>query len=88
MRHPDHYRPATTNAGFWQRKVDEDRSRELETDKALAEAGWAVLRFWEHDNPAAAAEVVARAVRRRAASGSRSTQTEPQPSARHATRGV
>jgi DNA mismatch endonuclease (patch repair protein) len=68
---PDHYRPATTNAGFWQRKVDENRSRDLETDRALAEAGWAVLRFWEHDNPAAAAEVVSQAVRLRSASGSR-----------------
>lgn len=53
---PEHYRPATTNRTFWDAKVDANRARDLETNAALAVAGWVVLRIWEHESPAEAAK--------------------------------
>jgi DNA mismatch endonuclease (patch repair protein) len=32
--------------------------RDRETDQLLEDAGWAVLRFWEHDDPTASALVI------------------------------
>lgn len=43
------------NRGWWQNKIDQNRSRDRDTDEKLREAGWIVLRFWEHD----AAEMIA-----------------------------
>lgn len=32
---------------FWKRKLDENRSRDLRTEKAMQEIGWEVLVVWE-----------------------------------------
>jgi DNA mismatch endonuclease (patch repair protein) len=56
---PDHHTAAKTNAGYWADKVVQNRRRDQETDRLLAEAGWAVLRVWEHEPPADAAARVA-----------------------------
>ncbi|MEE4025061.1 very short patch repair endonuclease [Gordonia sp. PKS22-38] len=53
---PDHYRPATRNVVFWEEKLRSNRERDARSDKLLRDAGWKVLRFWEHQP---AAEVVA-----------------------------
>lgn len=59
---PDHYRPARRNEKFWREKIDGNRVRDGETDRLLHDAGWLVVRVWEHEEPEAAAERVRQAV--------------------------
>ncbi|RLQ01044.1 very short patch repair endonuclease [Micromonospora sp. BL1] len=61
---PDHYRPARANDQFWREKIDGNRARDRETDQLLADAGWVVVRAWEHENPVNAAERIGQIVRR------------------------
>ena len=37
------------NRDWWKDKIDQNRSRDRDTDEKLREAGWTVFRFWEHD---------------------------------------
>ncbi|PDP89095.1 very short patch repair endonuclease [Glycomyces fuscus] len=60
---PSHHRPSNTNATFWRDKVEGNRARDRDTDRMLTEAGWRVVRIWEHEDVASAAERVARLVR-------------------------
>jgi DNA mismatch endonuclease (patch repair protein) len=60
---PQHYRPAQANDQFWRDKIEGNRARDRETDQLLADEGWTVIRIWEHEDPAAAAQLVERAVR-------------------------
>ncbi len=60
---PDHYKQPSTNARYWSDKVEGNRRRDLETDACLAEAGWTVLRHWEHEDPEGVADQVEAAVR-------------------------
>ncbi|MBF6470160.1 very short patch repair endonuclease, partial [Nocardia beijingensis] len=39
-------------------------ARDRATDAALAAAGWHVIRIWEHEDPVAAADRIADALRR------------------------
>lgn len=55
---PSHYRPATLRSKYWAEKRAENERRDRETDDALTEAGWLVLRFWEHEAPIAVAEQI------------------------------
>jgi DNA mismatch endonuclease (patch repair protein) len=64
---PDHHTVAKTNADYWAQKAAENRRRDLETDRLLTDAGWVVLRVWEHEAPSEAALRVAALVRERAA---------------------
>ncbi|MDP4015145.1 MAG: very short patch repair endonuclease [Candidatus Nanopelagicales bacterium] len=59
----EHHRPATLNSGFWARKVTDNIARDKGTDGHLVDAGWRVIRIWEHDDPQQAARRVAAAVR-------------------------
>jgi DNA mismatch endonuclease (patch repair protein) len=56
---PEHHTVAKNNADFWAAKVSENRARDERVNALLKDAGWTVLRFWEHEHPA---EVAARAV--------------------------
>ena len=49
---PQHFILPKTNRGYWEEKISKNRKRDMETDQALIEAGWAVIRVWEHDDPA------------------------------------
>lgn len=63
---PDHGpRRFGTNSEFWTGKIAANRARDADTNARLEAEGWLVLRFWEHDDPIAAAGDVAEAVRRR-----------------------
>jgi DNA mismatch endonuclease, patch repair protein len=54
---PDHYRPATgMTRHFWDEKIIANRERDMETDRELREAGWTVVRVWEHEPPETAAQ--------------------------------
>jgi len=53
---PDHHTVAATNAGFWADKVTTNRARDRDTDRRLVDAGWKVLRVWEHEDAGVAAE--------------------------------
>ncbi|MEU3996174.1 very short patch repair endonuclease [Streptomyces fungicidicus] len=48
---PEHYVPPRTNPGYWSDKVARNMARDRDTDQRLTEAGWTVLRFWEHEPP-------------------------------------
>lgn len=37
------------NRDWWQKKIDENRARDRDTDEKLRIAGWTVFRFWEHE---------------------------------------
>ncbi|WP_318533266.1 MULTISPECIES: very short patch repair endonuclease [Actinoalloteichus] len=59
---PDHHRPSRRNSQFWSDKIAANQRRDRETDVLLTEAGWLVIRIWEHENPIAAADRVEAAV--------------------------
>ena len=54
---PTHHTVAKSNADFWAQKVTRNRERDAETDRLLRDAGWTVIRAWEHEP---ADDVVAR----------------------------
>ena len=60
---PQHHTKSATNAEYWAEKLRRNRERDEETDRLLAEAGWRVLRIWEHEEPSEAAHRVAKLVR-------------------------
>lgn len=66
---PDHHTKAATNAGYWAEKVRRNRERDAETDRLLQEAGWTVIRVWEHEDPTEAASKIAELVREIRAAG-------------------
>jgi DNA mismatch endonuclease (patch repair protein) len=58
---PQHHVLPRANSDWWQWKVDLNRARDASTNADLREAGWQVLRIWEHTDPEEAADSVARA---------------------------
>jgi DNA mismatch endonuclease (patch repair protein) len=52
---PEHYRPARRNSEFWGSKIEGNAARDADTDARLREAGWTVIRIWEHEDASAAA---------------------------------
>lgn len=60
----DHFVLPKTNTDYWRAKIDGNRVRDAETDGLLAEDGWTVLRFWEHENPTKVAEQIVSLIRR------------------------
>ncbi|MFM9274628.1 very short patch repair endonuclease [Pseudarthrobacter sp. NKDBFgelt] len=64
-RCPEHYRPATQRAAFWDQKINENVERDRQTDRFLSERGWLVIRVWEHEVPSVAAQRIAEMVQMR-----------------------
>lgn len=62
---PEHHRPARQNAEFWRTKIEANRKRDAETDERLAEAGWRIVRIWEHEPVEVAIQRVLAALGRR-----------------------
>ncbi|WP_315772110.1 very short patch repair endonuclease [Rhodococcoides kroppenstedtii] len=60
---PVHATHPRNNAQWWADKLAANVARDRDTDRRLEEAGWTVVRIWEHEDPAVAAEKVLRAVR-------------------------
>lgn len=59
---PVHATWPKNNADFWREKIEGNRRRDLDTDGRFAEAGWLVLRVWEHESVEEAVERVLEAV--------------------------
>ncbi|MDH6703552.1 DNA mismatch endonuclease Vsr [Kitasatospora sp. MAA19] len=66
---PEHLRASSKNAEFWRAKIEGNQARDAETDRLLREAGWTVIRVWEHEDPAEAAARIAGVVRASASHG-------------------
>lgn len=62
---PDHAVAPRSNAAWWSDKLAGNRARDQRNDAALRDAGWLVLRVWEHVPPSAAADLIERAWRSR-----------------------
>ncbi len=59
---PEHYSRPRTNVSYWTDKIAGNVTRDHDTNIQLRNAGWHVLRIWEHIEPADAARAVAAAV--------------------------
>lgn len=55
---PIHWTRPTTNADWWENKIEVNRARDADTDAILRSQGWEPLRIWEHDVEMAADLVV------------------------------
>lgn len=52
---PQHGRRPVKNASFWEAKLQGNVQRDRRNTSALQDAGWTVLRFWEHEDVASIA---------------------------------
>ncbi|MBS1676236.1 MAG: very short patch repair endonuclease [Actinobacteria bacterium] len=60
---PEHGTMPRSNEAFWQDKLARNRERDASVNALLSAAGWTVVRVWEHEEIAAAADRVEAAVR-------------------------
>lgn len=61
-RCPQHGTSPRRNREWWESKLGRNVERDHETDRRLEDAGWRVVRVWEHEPPEAAADRVEEAV--------------------------
>jgi DNA mismatch endonuclease, patch repair protein len=59
---PEHFIAPKANAAYWSEKIAANVQRDRDTGGRLRDAGWTVLRFWEHDDPRFVAESIIRQV--------------------------
>jgi DNA mismatch endonuclease (patch repair protein) len=64
---PEHGRAPRRNSNYWREKLDRNAARDRRNTKALADAGWVVLRYWEHEPVPVVADEVRRKVQTRRA---------------------
>lgn len=55
---PQHATRPRANADWWAEKLAANERRDRDTDQRLDAAGWRVVRVWEHEDMAAAAEQI------------------------------
>lgn len=60
---PEHYVEPKANIEYWRPKIAGNRARDIQSTSRLQEAGWTVIRFWEHEAPDGVAATIASAVR-------------------------
>ncbi len=46
---PEHGNIPKNNREWWREKLEKNAARDRDTDERLREAGWKVIRIWEHD---------------------------------------
>ena len=56
---PIHGNQPRANTDYWRPKLARNVARDRAVDEALGEAGWRVLRMWEHEDPTDVADRVA-----------------------------
>jgi DNA mismatch endonuclease (patch repair protein) len=59
----EHHHDVATNSQYWSPKLLGNRERDRDTTSKLEAAGWIVLRYWEHQQPAEVADDIERNVR-------------------------
>lgn len=62
---PDHQHVPKSNREYWVPKLAANVERDRRVDAALTEAGWIVLRIWEHDDVAGAVAQIEKAMNER-----------------------
>lgn len=62
-RCPDHGSSPDSNRDWWEAKLTANVQRDRRHDAELVEAGWRVIRVWEHEDPVLAADLIERLVR-------------------------
>lgn len=55
---PVHGTEPKANAEWWRAKLQRNVERDRDTDRRLEEAGWTVIRLWEHEDPALGSAVI------------------------------
>lgn len=60
---PVHSTTPKANREWWLRKLEANVARDRQTDDALRQRGWTVVRVWEHEDPRLAADRVCEALR-------------------------
>ncbi|WP_255354065.1 very short patch repair endonuclease [Aeromicrobium sp. Leaf291] len=60
---PEHGTRPRTNREWWDWKIQRNRDRDADTNRLLDEQGWTVVRVWEHEDPATAANRIEQLVR-------------------------
>jgi DNA mismatch endonuclease (patch repair protein) len=60
---PEHGTMPRSNEAFWQEKLARNQARDAAVNELLAAEGWTVVRIWEHEEIADAADKVEAAVR-------------------------
>jgi DNA mismatch endonuclease, patch repair protein len=55
---PEHGTSPRTNPSYWSAKIARNVERDRRNDAELSAAGWAVVRVWEHEDPANAADKI------------------------------
>jgi DNA mismatch endonuclease (patch repair protein) len=60
---PEHGTMPRSNEAFWQEKLARNQARDAAVNQLLAAEGWTVVRIWEHEEIADAADRVEAAVR-------------------------
>lgn len=62
---PIHGTKPKENSAWWSAKLEQNIHRDRDTDRRLREAGWTVLRYWEHENFGEVAQQIEKLVRDR-----------------------
>jgi DNA mismatch endonuclease, patch repair protein len=75
-RCPDHGTNPRSNEQYWSAKLERNVQRDRDVDQRLQEAGWNVLRIWEHVSVEQAADLVVATLHPDIAA---STQHSPKP---------
>lgn len=60
---PEHMHMPKSNLDYWEPKLAANRARDVRVSEALVEAGWTVMRIWEHEAVGDAADRIEAAVR-------------------------
>jgi len=60
---PDHGRKTfNRNVDYWSTKIATNIARDQDTNETLRQAGWTVLRFWEHQDVTTVVQTIVEAV--------------------------
>lgn len=74
---PEHGRVPRSNGGWWREKLAGNAARDRDTDERLSASGWRVVRVWEHEQVAVAADRVEVALGPRGASSGARRRDRP-----------
>lgn len=62
---PIHRTWPKANAEFWREKIERNKHRDADTDSQLMEAGWKVIRVWEHEDAEEVADKISQIIQKR-----------------------